>query len=164
MSLMKWFKRLVSGQPHFRIGGSDAYMLRWFLIPRNPWFNVFLHKFLRDDDDRAMHDHPWMFVSFMILGSYVEARPDPNYNQTHHPNAEFHTLRKAPSVARRKATDRHRVTLLKNVDGEPIPCWTIVITGPKVREWGFWCPKRFVPWHEFVSKSDEGSVGKGCGD
>lgn len=51
--LWRWFKILVSGYPHFYIGGiAKPYLLRWFLIPRNPWFNIYLHKFLCDDDDR----------------------------------------------------------------------------------------------------------------
>lgn len=45
--------------PDFYIGGNaNPYLLRWWVIPRNRFFNVYLHKFLRDDDDRALHDHP----------------------------------------------------------------------------------------------------------
>jgi hypothetical protein len=158
-SLLKWFKRLISGQPHFKIGGESPYLLRWFLIPRNGWMNIYLHKFLRDDDDRALHDHPWWFVSFMLKGAYLETTP--------HPNSEYGTqtkVRSAPSVAYRPAAARHRVTLFKNQDGSAKPCWTIVITGRKAREWGFWCPKGFVPWSEFVEPTDEGNIGKGCGE
>lgn len=152
-SLRKWFGRLFSGKPHFVIGGIEApYMLRWFLIPRNPLLNVYLHKFLRDDDDRAMHDHPWHFISIMVKGRYVERRPNSIL------------VRHSPSIAVRRATDRHCVTLFKDEQGQCIPCWTIVITGPKIREWGFWCLKGFVVWTDFVSKSDEGNIGKGCGE
>lgn len=150
-TLWSWFKRLVSGQPHFRIGGNEApYLLRWFILPRNPWFNIYLHKFLRDDDDRALHDHPWWFVSIMVKGGYVETTP------------KGVQVRSAPSVAYRPATAQHRVTLHKNVDGSARPCWTIVITGRKQREWGFWCPRGFVHWKKFVAQDDEGNVGKGC--
>ena len=46
--------------PDFIVGGKDnPYLLRWFVIPRNPVFNIYLHRFLRSDDDRALHDHPW---------------------------------------------------------------------------------------------------------
>lgn len=73
MTIAQWFATLLSGRPHFIIGGTDRpYLLRWFLIPRNRWFNIYLHKFCRDDDDRALHDHPWWFVSIMLQGSYVE--------------------------------------------------------------------------------------------
>jgi len=147
-----WFSWLLSGKPHFIIGGADnPYLLRWFLIPRNPWFNIYLHKFMRDDDDRALHDHPWWFVSIMVRGGYIEFRD------------EGFKVRSAPSIAFRRATDRHRVRLFK--DGEVNrPCWTIVITGAKKRTWGFWCPKGFVPWTEFVDQTDSGNVGKGCGE
>ena len=72
-----WLRRLMSGKPHFIIGGvDDPYLLRWFLIPRNHILNVYLHKFLRSDDDRALHDHPWWFVSIMLRGRYLEWLPD----------------------------------------------------------------------------------------
>lgn len=45
--------------PDVVIGGdASPYMRRWWVIPRNRRFNVYLHHFLRSDDDRALHDHP----------------------------------------------------------------------------------------------------------
>lgn len=159
LAILKWLKTLFSGEPHFRIGSPESpYLLRWWLIPRNPWFNIYLHKFLRDDDDRALHDHPWWFVSLMISGGYVETRPLPS------PYGTMEFERHAPSIAFRHPTDRHRVALFKDKEGKSLPCWTIVLTGRASRTWGFWCPKGFVPWHEFVDQDDKGNVGKGCGD
>jgi hypothetical protein len=41
--------------PDFIIGGAERpYMLRWFLLPRNEVFNIYYHRILRDDDDRAL--------------------------------------------------------------------------------------------------------------
>ena len=57
---------LVVGSP------KRPYMHRWWLIPRNPVFNVYLHRFLRSDDDRALHDHPWPSLSILLHGSYRE--------------------------------------------------------------------------------------------
>jgi len=152
-TLLNWFRKLVSGSPHFYIGGHERpYMMRWWLLPRNPWLNVYLHKFLRDDDDRALHDHPWWFISVMLRGRYVEI-------MDHTTN-----VRTAGTIAYRSATARHRITLDRDAGGNPIPCWTLIITGPKVRTWGFHCPKGFVPWHEFVDSTDNGNIGKGCGD
>lgn len=148
---MEWLRKLFSGEPHFYIGGRDnPYMLRWFLIPRNRWCNVYLHKFLRDDDDRALHDHPWGFLSVMLRGLYFEHTEDGAI------------VRRAPSLAFRGAEHRHRVSLARDFDGKPIPCWTLVVTGPKTRTWGFWCPKGFVPWQKFVASDDGGSIGRGC--
>lgn len=152
-SLWGWFRRFFTGLPHFRIGPpGDPYMLRWFIIPRNRRFNIYLHKFLRDDDDRALHDHPWWFVSLILKGGYFE-RVEPNRIISRSPG----------SIAFRPATHRHRVILRGNT-GQREPCWTIVVTGRKKRTWGFWCPKGFVPWHEFVQESDHGNIGRGCGE
>lgn len=124
-SVNKWFWGWMSGGPHFVVGSPESpYLLRWYIIPRNDWFNVYLHKFLRDDDDRAMHDHPWNSLSILIVGRYIE--------QT----AAGRKLYKAGSVIRRKATHTHRVEL---IDGKP--AWTLFLTGPKVRDWGFHCPQ-----------------------
>lgn len=68
--------------PDFVIGGhANPYLLRWWLIPRNRVFNIYLHKFLRDDDDRALHDHPWFWCSIMLRGEYVEVSALPHGTQ-----------------------------------------------------------------------------------
>lgn len=165
MTFVEWLKVLVSGRPHFVVGGHDRpYLLRWYLIPRNRWCNVYLHKFVRDDDDRALHDHPWWFVSIMLRGSYLETLQARVYGDAYQTHVETTNHRRAPSLAFRGTAHRHRVTLPKDRYGRPLPCWTIVITGAKVREWGFWCPKGFVPWQEFCARDDYGSVGRGCGE
>lgn len=133
--------------PDFVIGDPQRpYMLRWFVIPRNSLLNVYLHKFLRDDDDRALHDHPWWFLSILLSGTYREVIPSGRTR-----------WRRCFSVVLRRATYRHRVELR---DG--IPCWTLVITGPRIREWGFWCPRGFVHWKVFTRPQDKGQVGRGC--
>ncbi len=152
--MKKWLQTLLSGKPHFYIGGTERpYMLRWFLLPRNRWFNIYLHKFLRDDDDRALHNHPWFFISLMLKGAYIECLP-----------AGRAILRRAGSLVFRPANHKHRVELLRDKTGDRIPCWTLVVTGPKVQTWGFFCPKGFVPWFDFVDQNDAGNIGKGCGE
>lgn len=156
--MWNWLKTLLSGKPHFIVGSAEnPYLLRWYLIPRNRWLNIYLHKFLRDDDDRALHDHPWWFLSLMLRGRYREW-------VDRQPGEWRYFDRSAPSIAFRRASHRHRVELDRIGDGGPVPCWTLVITGPKTREWGFWCPQGFVPWHKFVARGKPGEVGPGCGD
>jgi hypothetical protein len=155
-SFKAWFRQLISGQPHFVIGGADApYMLRWYLIPRNRAFNIYLHKFLRDDDDRALHDHPWWFVSIILKGGYWELVPKDGGP------ANKVLQRKVGTIAFRPAIHRHRVVLHAKT-GQKTPAWTLIITGRKKRMWGFYCPKGFVPWHQFVAQDDHGNVGRGC--
>ena len=46
---MRWFEKIALRKPDFVIGGhDDPYMLRWWIIPRNRFFNIYLHKFLHD--------------------------------------------------------------------------------------------------------------------
>jgi hypothetical protein len=169
MPTKDWFLKLIHGQPHLEIGRSGhVYLRRWNLIPQNAWCNIFLHQFLRDDDDRALHDHPWDFISVMLQGSYQERLSRVVGFRTVHgvqyDQCEDQIVnRRAPSIGCRYATDRHRIVLPRDHQGNPIPCWTIIITGPWQRVWGFWCPKGFVPYREFVDPTDEGKVGKGCG-
>jgi hypothetical protein len=139
--------------PDFIIGGpDDPYMLRWYVIPRNRWFNVYLHKFLRDDDDRALHDHPWVSLSFALSGEYIEHTDD------------YIKRRRRGSIVFRRATHSHRIELVRK-DGKAMPAWTLFLTGPKVREWGFDCGvKGWVHWRDFVAETDTGNTGKGCGD
>lgn len=154
--MFAWLKSMFHREPDFIVGGADnPYLLRWFLIPRNRLFNVYLHKFVRDDDDRALHDHPWWFISIMLRGMYTEvvAHDDEGNGRGF--------VRAAPSIAFRTATHRHRV-VLETREGKSVPCWTVVITGPRVREWGFWCPQGWRHWKEFTAGKNGETVGKGC--
>lgn len=139
--------------PDVIIGGeADPYMHRWWLIPRNRFFNVYLHHFMRSDDDRALHDHPWWNVSLLLAGSYTEHTISAG-------GINVMTLRVAGEMKLRRANHAHRIEL---TDG---PCWTLFITGPRIRSWGFHCRKGWVHWREFTNPDDEGrTVGRGCGE
>ena len=136
-------------EPDFVIGPTDnPYMLRWWIIPRNKYFNIYLHKILRDDDDRALHDHPWPSLSWLLKGQLVEQLPD-----THR------TLRRSIFPVYRSSLFRHRLELPAD------SATTLFITGPRLRNWGFWCEgTRFVPWEEFVNADNPGETGRGCGE
>ena len=141
-----------SRPPDVVIGGFDnPYLLRWFVIPRNPIANAYLHLFLRSDDDRALHDHPWASATRVLVGSYTE--------QTIAQGGIHHRQVLRAGDWRIRPTGRlaHRVELH---DG---PCWTLFLTGPRYREWGFHCAERgWVHWRTFTNDEDPGRVGKGC--
>lgn len=151
--------------PDFVIGSPKApYLRRWWVIPRNRFFNVYLHHFLRSDDDRALHDHPWINASILLRGAYYEHLQDGR-----------RVLRREGAVYLRRPSTAHRVELLKGyrlrgIDLPPAeyehPCWTLFITGPRVRAWGFLCPKGWVPWQQFTAARDgkAGEIGQGCAD
>lgn len=145
-------------QPDVIIGDvPDEYLRRWHLIPRNRWFNVYLHQFMRSDDDRALHDHPWWNASVLLRGSYIEMRP------------QGQRVVVEGSIVLRGAKSLHRVILFggrKNAAGRTANenvVWTLFITGPRIREWGFACPKGWKHWKDFVSQREGGnSVGLDC--
>lgn len=145
---------------------KDPYMVRYILFRWGELPRLYLHKFLRSDDERAPHNHPWWFVSLVLRGHYLEYNDVP-------PNP---SMRKRFSLAFRGLDVFHRVALPNGFrkDGSygPLPCWTLVVTGPDVRGWGFRCREviltkivnndrrhigalhtetrdRLVPWREF---------------
>ena len=159
------FRRVVLRRdPDFIVGADNpdgAYLRRWWLIPRNRVFNVYLHCFLRDDDDRALHDHPWPWLSFLLCGSYIEHTIDAG--GIHH-----RALRDAGSIKISGPRRAHRIelihfTTLNNAIRRPHQCWTIFITGPRLRDWGFHCPQQgWIPWQRFTAEGKPGETGPGC--
>lgn len=145
----KWAVGWLHLGPHFVVGDSDnPYLYRWYVIPRFDFLSIYVHKFLRDDDDRALHDHPWKSVSFLFRGRYIEVTSDGK-------EREF----SAPAIIWRTASDPHRIKL---IDGKP--AWTLFFAGRRERDWGFWCNGgRWVHWKEFVTVTPNGNKnGKGC--
>lgn len=133
--------------PDFIIGGQAApYLRRWFLRDEGDSGCLYLHQILRDDDDRALHDHPWDASVYIIEGCYREVREDC-------PAGE---LFGAGSYRHMQAETAHRVVVVGG------PVWTLCFTGKRRREWGFHCPQGWRPWQEFVSKRDRGEIGVGC--
>lgn len=136
-------------QPDVIIGDDPLapYMRRWWLVPRNEFANVYLHEILRSDDDRALHDHPWANTSLVLSGRYIEHTPEGSF------------AREAGFVGSREAESSHRLEILP---GER--AITLFFTGPKVREWGFRCPKGWVHWKDFTAGENGEKIGRGCGE
>jgi hypothetical protein len=128
---------------------GDTYMQRWWVIPRNRVFNIYLHHFLRSDDDRALHDHPWWNASILLEGQYTEHTIAAG-------GVQHRVTYKQGAIKLRGATYAHRIELTEG------PCWSLFITGPTIREWGFHCPAGWRPWRQFVDTKNSGQIGKGC--
>lgn len=174
-------------------------MLRWYLTPwskfdrdskpKNAWErfkrnlpNVYIHRFLHDDDARALHDHSWSICSVILKTGYWEVLPRPNISADHtitRPNDFWRgdvddvvkVFRAEGSVTFRGATSPHRVVLLRRYPGErmipradmvPVEAITLFITGSRRRDFGFYCPKGWVHWAVFTSRTDRGATGRGC--
>lgn len=143
--MQAWAVATMARTPDFVIGND--YLLRWWVIPRNEWSNVYLHDIRKSDDDRALHDHPWPNTSFLIFGSYIEHTPDGSF------------IRRTGDVVMRPAEALHR---LEVIPGER--AISLFVTGPKQREWGFACPQGWVHWRDFTNPEDSSQTGRGCGE
>lgn len=112
---LSWSERL--GLP------ACPYLVRWAVETKIGSIRV--HSWHGPDDDRAFHDHPWWFLTFVIKGGYVDKNP----------NGDEHLH--APAIKFRPALHRHTVV------PDPGGAVTLLITGPKIRSWGFWFNGKF---------------------
>lgn len=131
-------------KPHMIIyREGKPYINRWFLIPRNRWLNVYLHQGVISDY-LTPHDHPWWNFSFLLKGCYIE-------NQHHLADGKLFKveyLRKRFHAVFRKATQLHSIQLCDDK-----PFWSLFITGPAKRIWGFQTKNGWIS-HEVVLDID----------
>ncbi len=154
--LLQYFFRF----PDLTLKKTDGviYLRRWWLVPKNKWgFNIFLHEFRSSDEDRSLHDHPWWSISILLSGSYLEHIPK-NYDKWINENDRDTVVIKRESMLPiyRQAELIHRIEL---IDDKPV--WTLFITGPVIREWGFSCPTFWRHHDEFLDSTGK-TIGKGC--
>jgi hypothetical protein len=130
-------------------GGKFAYT-RWFVIPRNRWFNVYLHHFEYSDLE-DLHDHRMANISVILQGEYFEERFErrPVVGQPL-PRSTYRIVSRLRPLIRRPST-AHRVVLFQDENGKNNPAWSLFIGGPHVRDWGFWHQNRVTRVAEWDS-------------
>jgi hypothetical protein len=93
------------------------YAYRWVFIFFG--YSIRIHKWIRSDDKRYMHNHPWWFLTFILKGSYTDVS---------NKGEEF---LKRFSFRFRLANHSHYVSIPKT------GAVTILITGRPKQKWGF---------------------------
>ena len=114
-------------------GETDGvlYMERYWLLNPYPasdkpgvlsWLpiSIRIHKIVKEDDDRHLHDHPWNARTFILKGWYHEERLD-GFNR-----------REKGDTARLNFGEYHRITQV--CEGG---VYTIFVTGKYQGTWGF---------------------------
>ena len=128
------------------VNGETVLYLRRYFIWRCRWFNIFLHYIPQPDTDRDPHDHPWSFLSIRLKGGYTEAVYSDRNSFTLYENNAF-------SVGWRAAETVHKILTVQS------NTWTIIITGPARREWGFLEENegrgKWVWWREYLNVWDK---------
>ena len=129
---------------------GGLYLRRWRIV-QTPWFAIYLHKIARSDKDRDLHDHPWSFVSLILRGGYDEVLDGAASWFPTTANAWAKPVRRRwLSLSFRRATDAHRILRLHRT-----PTWTLVLTGPRRRDWGFYIDgKGFVDWRTYLGVAE----------
>ena len=123
----------------FQIGRVHAGMDRITLIPRNKIFNAYIHFFNGPDPDEDLHDHPWWSLSILLRGELIEITPE-------HPKG-----RKAPRICLRPPNAAHSIIKGSWKTKRPV---TLFITGPKIRDWGFFTKKGWVTHEQYIQTRD----------
>ena len=100
------------------------------------------HVFYSSDEERALHDHPWAFITFP-LNMYLE-----HYYHETSPTLNGVFLRKVLPwrFHYRSKKFRHRVLLPEKAVS---PVRTLIFTFPKKGSWGFWKDGEFYHWKKW---------------
>jgi hypothetical protein len=144
------YERIPPDQP------DCPYLDRWVIgvgVPgRKSWFSLRLHHFFRSDEDH-LHDHPAAFLTLVLKGAYDDVVGCRNCDGKGVLNDPF-SFPNEPcgfclgtgrvvgdhmspgSVRFRPALHAHRVV----TEG----CWTLVLFGPRKRDWGFYAPEGWI--------------------
>lgn len=140
-------------KPDFEIiSTGGVYLQRWWLIPRNGILNIYLHHMLLSDDE-IHHDHMYPSVSLVLDEGITE-----NYRLQPPDSPVLQRTFSQGDVVWRSSVMSHQLVVNK-------PSWTIFVTGPRLKQWGFWCPQGWRHWKEYVEKKGNTSgPGLGCGE
>ena len=137
---------------HFRyrdiLKDGALYLRRFYLIRTKP-FAIFLHKIVRGDADRLVHNHPWPFGVLILRGSYWEELPiNPEASTSLELITKF--VKRGPgSIRFMRANQLHRVHL---DSGQVV--WSLFFRLRAEREWGFLTDEGWVPWQEYLKEKE----------
>ncbi|WP_051378820.1 hypothetical protein [Derxia gummosa] len=172
--VIDWLIRRSRRSPYPNIGN---YMERGWLLRcdrKKAWppFGARIHHVLRSDHDRALHDHPWWNLSWVLRGGYwevtsaAEARPGVLRPEAARLIELLGTLDTAAGLAhateaarlgvfwrgpgamvRRSAATAHRLVVPKG--GE---AWSLFVMGKKSQWWGFITPEGKMYWRAYLRR------------
>jgi hypothetical protein len=111
------------------------YMFRWVLVVFG--FAIRIHKWIRSDDKRHFHNHPWPFIVICLRGFYVDVSP------------KGRDLVKAGSIRFRSASHSHYVEVPKT------GALTLLFTLPVTQNWGFWVDGKLKRPLKYFSRFNE---------
>ena len=140
-------KRIISNR-----SSNKPYLNRIYLLPRNKWFNCYLHIYSGPDDiSLGLHDHPWHSLSIRLWGSMYEYYGNPKkphfWKDCAHEVYAYNVIgRYVPIICYRKANIAHAVF------PQSKHLITVFFTGKVRRTWGFFTAKGWADQKEAQNK------------
>ncbi len=125
--------------------GDQPYLERYYLLfkERNKFpFNIFLHKFIKGDDELDLHNHPWGYMTIILSGGYWEYQFADKLklintncdNKLYSYQKIIKKWRKPGTILFYNHNNTHRVELAENTE----TCWTLFIPfKTSTKGWGF---------------------------
>ena len=110
---------------------ESPYLVRWVLESIKG--SIRLHHWNGSDDHRFPHDHSWWFITVILWGSYTDMTPVYDDDGNLSWKEEKLTF---GNIRFRDKDHKHYV----HVDPGKT-CWSLLITGPTLRPFGFWVKK-----------------------
>jgi hypothetical protein len=108
------------------------------------WFNIYLHRIFRDDQDKDPHNHPWNFWSIILWGAFIE---DGLHDKTS-------GIKSVGTCHYMSMKDYHKNRVISTVT-------TLVLTGKRSQDWGYMTKDGYVGWEEYrENKNDKIEKGK----
>ena len=136
-ALAATLERVGARRPYLHLEG---YMERFWIF-QTRWLSARLHRILRSDHDRDLHDHPWDYATVILRGGYWEVTDAGK--RWYGPG----------SILLRRATHLHRLILPSGA-----PATTLFVHRRKSREWGFRTDTGWVGWRAYTEARGEEPV------
>lgn len=130
-------ERIGARRPYLHL---DGYMERFWVF-RTRFLSARIHRILRSDHDRDLHDHPWDYATVILRGGYWEVTDAGK--RWYGPG----------SVLFRRATHLHRLILPAGA-----PATTLFLHRRKSREWGFRTDGGWVHWRTYTEARGEEAI------
>jgi hypothetical protein len=136
---MKLIKEIKSknGELHFQR----------YLLFKTPWFQVYIHKIYKHDEDEHLHDHPWNIFTIILKGSYMEQLLSKDKNSS------FLKIRTIGNCGYRSTKRFHKI---KEIIKGPVT--TLAVVGKRKNDpWGYWTERGWTDHKTYRKKKNEKS-------
>lgn len=131
--IVAWLRKHVQ---HKDIGWKEiGEQFTRFQLFKSKHFNIYLHRLSAPGWHPECHDHPWSFLAILLWRGYLERT---TYMVTPETSGIKDTRKWPGQILWRPATFAHNVITPYGVS------WSLILTGPVERKWGFLPCERHV--------------------